>query len=98
MVKDSRGLDWTLSTLGLASIWAVLGLLIALALQQIGVWPDIWLSPFVFGGVFGATAVYRRHPRRPIVILFVFVPVLTCLLLIGTLAFQFYVLGEPIEF
>lgn len=96
--SSARELNWTIWTILLSSLVSVLGLLIALALQKAGVWPQWDYCEFVFGGLCGATAVHRLHPGRPVLVLLVFIPVMSAMLLVGSVLFHIYVLGELLEF
>lgn len=95
---EVRELDWTFQTVVISVFVSVAGLLIALALKSSGIWPSWAYSEVLFGGLFGATAVHRMHPGRPLVVLLVFVPAMALLLLMGTVLFHLYVLGLPLEF
>ena len=94
--RFDRGLDWTISTVFIAAVVSLAGFLLALALDDIGIWPAIPYSQFVFGGLCGATAVHRMHPARPLVVFLVFGSVMSVLLLVGRMLFGWYVLGESI--
>jgi hypothetical protein len=89
-------LDWTLRAIIVAAIVSFGGFLFALALDDIGIWPALPYSQFVFGGLCGATAVHRMHPARPAVVLFVFAIVMSTLLVVGRVLFGWYVLGESV--
>jgi hypothetical protein len=93
----SDELRWTPKTLVFASVVSTAGLMIALGLKKLGVWPNWDYAEFVFGALCGATAVHRIHRQRPAVVLLVFVPVMTALLLAGTLLVDLYVFGGTIE-
>ena len=95
MTEDSA-VNWSVKTVLLAALASLVGCLLALALDQLGTWPDWEYSHFIFGGLFAATAVHRMHPGHPFLALFVFVPVMSILLGIGTLLFHWYVLGNSI--
>lgn len=91
-------LDWSLSTLCYSAVASVVGLLFGLGVARLPFMPEFWLGPFLFGGLWGAFAVFVMHPRRLFVTLLVIAPVMSFLLLAGTILFRIYVLGEPVEF
>lgn len=91
-------MGWSIATLLIAIVGAGAGLMLALILRWLDVWPPWDLAEYLFGAVCGAIAVHRWYPSRPIVTFLVFVPVLTALLLIVTLLVHIYVLGNTPEF
>ena len=95
---QGREMNWTPMTVIVAALVSVLGLLVAFELNKLGVWPSWDYSEVIFGGLCGATVVHRMHPGRPIAVLLVVVPVMSVLLLIGTVLFYIYVLGQPLDF
>jgi hypothetical protein len=95
--RPSDELRWTPKTLVFSSVVSICGLLVALWLKKLGVWPNWDYAEFVFGALCGATAVHRLHRQRPVIVLLVFVPVMTALLLAGTLLVDLYVFGGTIE-
>lgn len=90
-------IEWSVKTIAMSFVASVAGLLIAVALKQMGVWPRWDYSELLFGGVCGATAVYSLHRRQPLLVVFVFVPVMAAVLLLVTILFDVYVMGHPIE-
>ena len=93
---EGPAVNWSVKTVLVAMVASLAGFLLALALGELGTWPDWEYSHFIFGGLFGATAVHRMHPGHPVLVLFVFVPVMSILLGVGTLLFHWYVLGNSI--
>jgi hypothetical protein len=93
-----EGLNWTLKTIGASFLASILGVLVSLSLREAGEWPFPSLSEYVFAGICGAVAVYLMHPRRPVVVLAVFVPVMGVAAFLATLFFYAYVLRATIEF
>ena len=99
MTKDrAEGLNWTAKTVAFSIVMSLAGLIGALALKRLGVWPPIDYSEYLFGGLCGATTVHRLHPARPTIVLMVFVPVMSVLLLMATVVFYRLILRAPIEF
>lgn len=96
-VNRPRDLNWSFGTLVVALAGSLAGLLVALALNRAGVWPDWVYSEVIFGALCGALVVHRLHPGRLVLVLVVFVPVIAALLLLGRVLFHLYVMGEPIE-
>jgi hypothetical protein len=95
--KATGEMGWTARTIAIAIMASVLGLLLALALQSVSAWPQWDYFEFVFGALCGATAVHAMHRQRPLVVLLVFVPVMTAMLLVGTILFRLFVLGDRID-
>lgn len=94
--QGARTLNWSGTTVLVAIMVSIAGLLSAFLLEQLGAWPDIAFLHFAFGGLAGATAVNKRHPGHPLASFVVFVPVLSVLLGFATLLFNWYVLGNSI--
>ena len=91
-------LNWTPKTVGLAFVASLLGALFSLWLKGVGEWPFPTSTVYLFAGMCGALTAYRMHPRRPVVVFAVFVPVMGMASLLATLLFYAYVLEAPIEF
>jgi hypothetical protein len=96
-MTNGTELNWTLKTVLIAGAAAGTGLLVAVALKEMNVWPFGDYSEVLFGGLCGATVVHRIHPLRPLIVLLVFIPVMSVLLLLARVLFYLYVLGKPLE-
>ncbi len=88
--------DWNLTTVALALLAGVVGLLFAVLLDRLGAWPAAQWSHFIFGGVCAATLVQRRHPSHPALSFVVFVPATSVVLVIFTMLFHWYILGNSL--
>ncbi|MEO7158217.1 MAG: hypothetical protein ABI039_11675 [Vicinamibacterales bacterium] len=93
-----RELNWTLKTIAISFLVALLGALVSVSLRKFGEWPFPSFSEYVFAGLCGAAAAYLMKPKRPLIVFAVFVPVMSVASLLVTLLFYAYFLGATIEF
>ncbi len=96
-MPNNDGLDWNTGAVLRGALASVIAFLAANALVNVMAAAPPWYTAYVFGAVCGAAAVYAKHPRKPVVVFLVFVPVLFVLLVAGSLLFSVYVMKHPIE-
>jgi len=91
-------LDWSAKTIAISLLASLLGAFVGLSLKKFGEWPFPSLSEYAFAGFCGGAAVYLLHPKRPLIVFAVFVPVMAAASLLIVLLFYAYILGAPVEF